>query len=333
MSKRPDIGEMEVWRELGTATEDVPVKVLRQAKLIDITKIKPNPQQPRKSFDDQALDELTESIREKGLLQPIVVRQSEDDFIIIAGHRRHLACQRAGMDYIPAIIREATEEEALEQSLIENVQREDIAPVEEATCYRQLMDEHSYSIRDMAAKVHKSVGYIHSRLKLLEHEDIAEKVQTQQIGIFEARELSKVEDEEARRELTEKTASGELDRKGLKQAVKVATGQAEPTPEEPGQPVEAVVEEPVGQPQPELTETVEAPVVEAEPPTEEIPEELDVTPQPESESGLPALYRRWEALKQDLVTLDIEKLPNEDRNEARRLLEAIRDTIEEILKE
>lgn len=330
MSKRPEIGDMEIWRELGTVTEEAPVRAFKQAKLIDITRVKPNPQQPRKSLNDQALEELTESIREKGLLQPIVVRPSGDDFIIIAGHRRHLACQQADMDYIPAIIREATEQDALEQSLIENVQREDIDPVEEATCYRQLMDQHNYSIRDMAAKVHKSIGYIHSRLKLLEHDDVAQSVQSQQIGIFEARELSKVEDEEIRKELTEKTASGELDRQSLKQAVKVATGQAEPAPEQPPQPVEAVVEEPIDQSDLEPTITPEPPVVETHPPTEPVSEEVPAI-EPEPESSLQALYRRWDALKQDLITLDIEKLPNEDRNEAKRLLEAIRDTIVQLL--
>lgn len=325
MNKRPDLGNMEIWRELGTATEETSVKALREAKLIDITRIKPYVDQPRKSFDEQALDELTESIRERGLLQPIVVRPSGDAFIIIAGHRRYRACQRVGMSEIPAIIREVTEQEALEQSLIENIQREDIKPVEEATCYRQLMDQHNYSIRDMAARVHKSVGYIHSRLKLIEYEDIAQSVQDQEIGIYEARELSKVEDEEARKELTEKAASGELDREGLKGAVKIAIGQEEP-------PIEEVSSETTRESvKSESTETVKPSTDEGRSPTDSSTAEKDPAVDTAPAPNLQVLYRRWDALRQDLRTLDIRRLPNEDRGEARRILEAIRDTISEIL--
>ncbi len=333
MNKRPDLGNMEIWRELGTATEDTPVKVLREAKLIDISRIKPYADQPRKSFDEQALSELTESIRERGLLQPIVVRPSGDAFIIIAGHRRYRACQRVGMSEIPAIIREVTEQEALEQSLIENVQREDIKPVEEATCYRQLMDQHNYSIRDMATRVHKSVGYIHSRLKLIEYEDIAQSVQDQQIGIYEARELSKVEDEEARKTLIEKAASGELDREGLKEAVKIAIGQVElPVEEASTASISETEGEPIKQVDSGSIETAKPSITEAHPPTDSSTAEKDPAVDTTSAPNLQVLYRRWDALRQDLRTLDIRRLPNnKDRDDARRLLEAIRDTIVEML--
>jgi ParB family chromosome partitioning protein len=221
---------MEVWKELGAITEETGIRALKEARLIDIALIRPNPLQPRKTSDQQALEELAESIREQGLLQPIVVRPEGDEFIIIAGHRRFEACKLIGMDLIPSVVREATEHEALEQSLIENVQREDINPVEEAQCYRRLMDEHSYSIRDMAAKVHKSVGYIHSRLELLKHEDLAQSVRQARVGVFEARELAKVEDNKARQALTERVVAGELDRQALTREVKVLTGKAQQLP-------------------------------------------------------------------------------------------------------
>jgi len=228
--KRPKVAEMEIWKELGTVTEETGIRAFKEAKLIDIARIQPSSLQPRKSFDREALRELAESIRERGLLQPIVVRPEGDGFIIIAGHRRYEACKLIGMEHIPSVVREASEHEALEQSLIENVQREDINPVEEAQCYRLLMDEHGYSIRNMAAKVHKSVGYIHGRLELLKHEDLARSVSQSQVGVFEARELAKVEDEEARQKLTERVVAGELDRETLKREVKKLRGKAQQLP-------------------------------------------------------------------------------------------------------
>ena len=230
MPKRPNIGEMDVWKQLGTPTEEAPVQAYKDAKLIEIGLVRPNPDQPRRSYDPEALRELAESIRERGLLQPIVVRGEGEGFIIIAGQRRYKACKLIGMAQIAAIVREATEQEALEESLIENVQREDINPVEEGLCYRKLMDEHGYSIRNMAAKVHKSVGYVHGRLELLKHEDIAERVSQAEVGVFEARELAKIEDEALRKELTGKVAAGDLDRAGLKREVQKLTGTAKQLP-------------------------------------------------------------------------------------------------------
>ena len=230
MAKRAKIGEMEIWKELGAVTEETGVRAFKEAKLIDIARIEPNPIQPRKTSDRQALEELAESIRETGLLQPIVVRPEGEGFIIIAGHRRYEACKLINMGSIPSVVREASEHEALEQSLIENVQREDINPVDEGQCYRLLMNEHNYSIRDMAARVHKSVGYIHGRLELLKHADVAESVSQQRVGIFEARELAKIEDQQVRRELTERVAAGEVDREALKREVRTITGRARQLP-------------------------------------------------------------------------------------------------------
>jgi len=279
VAKRPIVGEMEVWKELGAITEETGIRALKEARLINIELIQPNPRQPRKTSDQQALEELAESIREQGLLQPIVVRPEGDKFIIIAGHRRYEACKLIGLDSIPSVVREANEHEALEQSLIENVQREDINPVEEAQCYRQLMDEHGYSIRNMAAKVHKSVGYIHSRLELLKHEDLAQRVSESQVGVFEARELAKVEDREVRQALTERVVAGELDRPALKQEVKVLTGKIE-----------------------------QRPLFDAR-----------------------SFSRRWGRLRKELETLDTAKLAAKEREEARLLLQEIKETVEETL--
>ena len=227
MPKKSLVSGMEIWKELGAVTEDQEVQSLKEAKLIAISLIHPNPNQPRKSVNREALQELAESIRTQGLLQPIVVRPQSEGFMIIAGHRRYEACKIIGMGRIPCLVREEDEDKVLEQALVENIQREDINPVEEAQGYRALMGEHSYSIRDLASRVHKSVGYIHGRLELLKHEDLAQSVHEGQIGIFEARELAKVADEETRRDLTEKVASGELGREGLKQEIKGRSSSAQ----------------------------------------------------------------------------------------------------------
>lgn len=219
MPKKSLVNGMQVWKELGAVTEEQEVQGLKEAKLIATQRIQPNPNQPRKSFDPEALRELADSIRTQGLLQPLVVRPQGENFLIIAGHRRYEACKLIAMERIPCIVRETDEGQILEQALVENIQREDIKPVEEAQCYRALMAEHGHSMRDLAARVHKSVGYIHGRLELLKHEDIAQSVQEGQIGVFEARELAKVTDETTRQALTQDVARGALDREQLKDRV------------------------------------------------------------------------------------------------------------------
>jgi ParB family chromosome partitioning protein len=304
---------MEIWKELGTVTEETGVRAFKEARRIDIELIRPNPLQPRKSLDKDALQELAESIREQGLLQPIVVRPEGEEFIIIAGHRRYEAGRLIGLERIPSVVREATEQEALEQSLIENVQREDINPVEEAQCYRQLMDEHTYSIRDMAAKVHKSVGYIHGRLQLLKHEDIAQSVSQAQVGVFEARELAKVEDVDSRRELTARVAAGELNRKALRREVKILTGELEPTP--PGRVEQPEPPEPVLATYPEQPPRVEPPDGE---------EQLSVF-------DSQAFSQRWRQLHEDLEALDASRLTSGDLENIQQFLKEIRRAVEGLL--
>src|SRR5947207_15333448 len=120
-------------------TPDLETDSLRE---IDIDRILPNSHQPRKNFDDDALNELADSIREHGVVQPIVVRPLEDGFFqLIAGERRWRASQRAGLSRVPAVVREASEHAALEIALIENLQREDLNPIEESTAYERLIVE------------------------------------------------------------------------------------------------------------------------------------------------------------------------------------------------
>ena len=133
-----------------------------------IRSIVPNPFQPREVFDETAIDELAASIREKGLLQPLLVRPAPNGFQLIAGERRFRAAQRAGLDRVPITVREVDDVEALELALIENLQRENLNPVEEARAYKRLSDEFDLSQEDIATRVSKSRSAVTNSLRLLQ---------------------------------------------------------------------------------------------------------------------------------------------------------------------
>jgi ParB family transcriptional regulator, chromosome partitioning protein len=138
-----------------------------QLREIDVDRILPNSHQPRKNFEEDALNELANSIREHGVVQPIVVRPLEDGFFqLIAGERRWRASQRAGLTRIPAIVREASEHAALEVALIENLQREDLNPMEEAEAYERLMADFGLTQDDVAKRVGKNRSTIANMLRL-----------------------------------------------------------------------------------------------------------------------------------------------------------------------
>ncbi|GBE36157.1 putative chromosome-partitioning protein ParB [bacterium BMS3Bbin07] len=135
---------------------------------IEIKKIKPNPEQPRKVFNDQALRELTASIKEKGILQPVMVRRAENgDYYLIAGERRWRAAALSGLKKIPAMIKESGPGESLELALIENIQRDDLNPIETADAFHRLMEEHKYTQEDLSKKVGKERATIANYLRLL----------------------------------------------------------------------------------------------------------------------------------------------------------------------
>ena len=149
---------------LGTPDLETP-ESLRE---IDIDRILPNSHQPRKNFDEAALNELSDSIREHGVVQPVVVRPLDDGFFqLIAGERRWRASQRAGLYRIPAVIREAGEHDALELALIENLQREDLNPIEEAQAYERLISDFGLTQEDVARRVGKNRATIANMLRLL----------------------------------------------------------------------------------------------------------------------------------------------------------------------
>jgi ParB family chromosome partitioning protein len=135
---------------------------------IPVTAIRPNPYQPRDAFDEQALGALADSIREVGLLQPVLVRPAGDGFELIAGERRWRAAQRVGLQTIPALVRETDDNTALEQALVENLQRDDLNPLEEAGAYQQLIEDFHLTHEQVASRMGKSRAAISNTLRLLQ---------------------------------------------------------------------------------------------------------------------------------------------------------------------
>jgi ParB family chromosome partitioning protein len=134
---------------------------------IDLDRIRPNPKQPRKDIAPEALAELTESIRRDGLLQPVVVRPIPDGFELIAGERRWRAAQAAGLLKVPALVRHVADEHMLEYALIENIQREELDPIEEASAYQALMEDLELTQEDVAERVGKNRATIANAIRLL----------------------------------------------------------------------------------------------------------------------------------------------------------------------
>ncbi|HOU75667.1 MAG TPA: ParB/RepB/Spo0J family partition protein [Candidatus Dojkabacteria bacterium] len=135
---------------------------------IDIRKIKPNPYQPRQQFDPEKLIELADSIRSKGVFQPLLVKKEGDFYILVFGERRLRAAKIAGFEKIPVMVKEIADSDMVEMAVLENIQREDLSPVEEANAYEQLMKEHGVKIKDLSKKIGKSIPYISNKTRLLQ---------------------------------------------------------------------------------------------------------------------------------------------------------------------
>ena len=145
-------------------------KIETQKNHLSISDLIPNKYQPRKIFDESNLEDLTNSIKERGMIQPIIVRKSSDDklkFEIIAGERRWLAAQRAGLHNVPVVVTEADDLKSLEFAIVENVQRHDLNPLEEAQGYKRLIDEFSYDQEKVSKFIGKSRSHITNSLRLL----------------------------------------------------------------------------------------------------------------------------------------------------------------------
>ena len=165
---------------------------------IEIGRIRPNPHQPRTHFDETAIDELADSIAERGVLQPILLRASGDGFEIVAGERRWRAAQRAGLHAIPAIVREIDDSATAELALIENIQREDLNAIEEAEGYRQLVNRYGHTQEAVAKIVHKSRSHVANLLRLLDlPESVRQSLMRGDINMGHARAIAAAPDPEA----------------------------------------------------------------------------------------------------------------------------------------
>ena len=181
-------------------------------RIVHVDRIEPNPEQPRLVFEQEALDELAASIREHGVLQPILVRPlGPNTYQIVAGERRWRASRQAGLETIPALIEEIDDDTALEIAIIENLQREDLTPLDEAAMFDRMVHEHGYSIRKLADKLGKDKGYLENRLRLADAPpEIRELVSLRKDSLSHAYELMKVDDPKKRRRLAAQVARGEL---------------------------------------------------------------------------------------------------------------------------
>jgi len=168
-------------------------KVETQKNTLGVSDLVPNKYQPRKIFDEENLNELSNSIRERGILQPIIVRKSSDEqskFEIIAGERRWLAAQKAGLHYVPVVITEADDLKSLEFAIVENVQRHDLNPLEEAQGYKKLIDEFSYNQEKVSKFIGKSRSYIANALRLLSlPDDVVKLIENQKLSAGHAKIL------------------------------------------------------------------------------------------------------------------------------------------------
>ena len=169
------------------------VKAEAQANQLQVSELVPNKYQPRKIFDEKNLEELTNSIKERGMIQSIIVRKSNDDkskFEIIAGERRWLAAQRAGLHNVPVVITEADDLKSLEFAIVENVQRHDLNPLEEAQGYKRLIDEFSYDQEKVSKFIGKSRSHITNSLRLLSlPEEVIKLIENQKLTAGHAKIL------------------------------------------------------------------------------------------------------------------------------------------------
>ena len=256
---RPDFRSQAAERLATERTEYTPVLIdllspdepgtVTEVHRIDIERISSNPHQPRQTFDADALQDLAASIREHGILQPVLVRPRADGhFQLIAGERRWRAARIAGLREIPAIVEQFDDEAALEIAIIENLQREDISPLEEAEMFERMTTQHGYSLRKLAQKLGKDKGYIENRLRLADAPpEVRDLVSARSDTLSAAYELMKVSDPRTRRRLAGQVATGELSLAKLRQRIQgqplapAPSGAPDTTSEEVGVTVEPEV--------------------------------------------------------------------------------------------
>lgn len=199
---------------------------------LGIDEIRANPYQPRQHFDDEKLQELAQSIREHGVAQPLIVRKMDTHYELIAGERRWRAAKLAGLDQVPVLIKEVSDSESLELAIIENVQREDLNPLEEAVSYRQLMREFGYTQEKLAEKIGKSRPVIANGLRLLDlPEFVQQALREKKISSGHARALLSIKNPEELKETFQKMLESGLNVREVEAISKKSKNEKSPLPE------------------------------------------------------------------------------------------------------
>ncbi len=188
---------------------------------LEISKIVPNPNQPRKHFDEEALQELASSIKIHGVIQPLVVNKSDDSYLIIAGERRWRASKLAGLEKVPVVIKNYTEKQIKEISIIENLQREDLNPIEAARAIKQLMDEYHLTQEVVSDRIGKSRSSVANTLRLLTlYPDVIKMIENGKLSSGHAKSLVVVDDTTQQIKLAKQACDGKMSVRELEKAVK-----------------------------------------------------------------------------------------------------------------
>jgi len=222
--KRPALG-----RGLGALIPGGSPSERKGVMNLGIEEIRPDRSQPRRHFDEAHIEELAESIRSKGVLLPLIVRRDGEGYVLVAGERRWRAAQKAGLRELPVMVREVTGKEAFEIALIENIQREDLNPIEEAGAYRRLIEEHGLTQEELAARVGKDRSTVANALRLLRlPEAIQRAVVSGELSMGHARALLAIHDEGDLRKAAEKVIAEALSVRAVESLVQRLKSKRQP---------------------------------------------------------------------------------------------------------
>lgn len=209
---------------------DAETAAMKSDSVLPISKVKPNKGQPRKTFDETELSELADSIKQNGILQPILVRKHGTSYEIVAGERRYQAAKLAGLDEVPVVIREISDEDVFKLALIENLQRSNLTPLEEARGYRQLLDEKDLTQEELSKILSKSRSAITNTLRLMDlPTEVQDLLEAGRITAGHARAILAVPTEEGRIRLAEKVVNENLSVRQTEHLAPLFSGTEEPS--------------------------------------------------------------------------------------------------------
>lgn len=220
--EEPDKRKETAVKKSGAKKEEEVKEVIEKEITLKLSQIEPNHEQPRKDFNPELIQELADSMKQYGVLQPLLVQKKGDHYEIIAGERRWRAAKEAGLKEVPVVIREYTKQQTMEIALIENVQREDLNPIEEALAYQQLMQEFDLTQEEIAARVSKNRATITNSMRLLKLDRRVQEMLVQgQISSGHARTLLGLEDGEQQYQVSLKIIKDRLSVREVEKLVKL----------------------------------------------------------------------------------------------------------------